>query len=63
MYVAPLHYIQLKYLTILLPDKERYLMTRIQFGWSLPSGPPEGISRNAYMEGVQKGFEADQRAF
>ncbi len=32
-------------------------MTRIQFGWSLPSGPPEGMSRNAYMEGVQKGFE------
>jgi hypothetical protein len=32
-------------------------MTRIQFGWSLPSGPLEGMSRNAYMEGVQKGFE------
>jgi len=32
-------------------------MTRIQFGWSLPSGPPEGMSRNAYMESVQKGFE------
>ncbi len=32
-------------------------MTRIQFGWSLPSGPPQGMSRNAYMEGVHKGFE------
>src|SRR5947199_3296585 len=32
-------------------------MTRIQFGWSLPSGPPEGMSRHAYMESVQKGFE------
>ena len=32
-------------------------MTRIQFGWSLPSGPPEGMSRHAYLEGVQKGFE------
>jgi len=32
-------------------------MTRIQFGWSLPSGPPEGMSRNVYMESVQKGFE------
>jgi len=31
-------------------------MTRIQFGWSLPSGPLEGMSRNAYMEGVQKGI-------
>ncbi len=31
-------------------------MTRIQFGWSLPSGPPQGMSRNAYMDGVQKGF-------
>jgi hypothetical protein len=47
----------LKYLPILLPDKEEYPMTRIQFGWSLPSGPLEGMSRNAYMEGVQKGFE------
>src|SRR5438067_7457402 len=32
-------------------------MTRVQFGWSLPSGPPEGMSRNAYMECVQRGFE------
>jgi hypothetical protein len=32
-------------------------MTRIQFGWSLPSGPPQGMSRNAYMDSVQKGFE------
>ena len=32
-------------------------MTRVQFGWSLPSGPLAGMSRNAYMEGVQKGFE------
>jgi hypothetical protein len=32
-------------------------MTRVQFGWSLPGGPSGGMSRNAYMEGVQKGFE------
>src|SRR5947207_14325282 len=32
-------------------------MTRVQSGWSPPSGPLAGMSRNAYMEGVQKGFE------
>src|SRR5579872_463808 len=31
-------------------------MTRVQFGWSLP-GPRAGMSRNAYMEGVQKGSD------
>lgn len=30
-------------------------MTRVQFGWTLPSSPR--MSRNAYMEGVQRGFE------
>src|SRR5438067_5339904 len=38
-------------------------MTRVQFGWSLPSGPPEGMSRNAYMEDVHKGFELIKRHF
>ena len=32
-------------------------MTRIQFGWSVPSGLPQGMSRGAYMDSVQKGFE------
>jgi hypothetical protein len=32
-------------------------MTRIQFGWTLPGGPPQGMSRKAYMEEVQKGFD------
>ena len=32
-------------------------MTRVQFGWALPSSPPEGMSREAYVEGVQEGFE------
>ena len=32
-------------------------MSRVQFGWSLPGGPFEGMSRDAYMEGVKKGFE------
>jgi len=49
--------LQLKYLPIPLTDKEGYPMTRIQFGWSLPSGPPQGMSRNAYMDSVYKGFE------
>jgi len=32
-------------------------MTRIQFGWSVPNGPRKGMSRNSYMQSVQKGFE------
>jgi hypothetical protein len=42
---------------LVVSDQEGYPMTRVQFGWSLPSGPLAGMSRNAYMEGVQKGFE------
>lgn len=36
-------------------------MTRIQFGWSVPNGPRKGMSRNTYMQSVQKGFELINR--
>src|SRR5438309_11118936 len=57
MYVCCALTLQLKYVPIPLADKEGYPMTRIQFGWSLASGPREGMSRNAYMVDVQRGFE------